>query len=309
MTSKTSKDAITAQFRQLTNATQTDAVRLLKSSSYRLERAVEAFYSDASAMNNASKSGSSSSSSSSSTSKTPNKKQEKESLEKLNTIFDQFKDSDGSEDEITIEGTMEYCSQLEISPEDVVLLPLSFYLQSPTMGKFTRKEFINGWKVLSTNGDLSSIDTIASQKNQLPELKKELLADAEIRSGFIQQMNNNKKGGLYKKVYEYTYNFARPEGQKSLPLDTALAFWDLLLPNSPTYQGNGGTFTPEQLQLWKEYLTETTNNRAISKDTWSLFLDFTRDIDPKFQTHDLDAAWPSVIDGFVAWAREKVTES
>lgn len=92
----------------------------------------------------------------------------------------------------------------------------------------------------------------------------------------------------------------------STALETALAFWDLLLPSSPTFSTNGGSFTQQQLDLWKEYLTETTNNRAVSKDTWSLFLDFTRDIDPEFDTHDVDAAWPSVIDGFVAWAREKL---
>lgn len=99
--------------------------------------------------------------------------------------------------------------------------------------------------------------------------------------------------------------------QSAAALDTALAFWDLLMPHSPTFEGSaaGGTFTQHQLDLWKRFLTETTNGRAVSKDTWSLFLDFTRDIDPTFESHDFDAAWPSLIDGFVTWAKAQTAQA
>lgn len=141
-----------------------------------------------------------------------NKKTDKESREKLNTLFDRFKDAESTADEINIEGTMEYCQELDVSPEDVVLLALSFYLESPTMGKFTREGFVNGWRTLA-DGAASSCDTITRQKERLPQLTKELQEDAQVKG---ELANKGGKGGLYKRVYEYTYAFARPEGQKSL---------------------------------------------------------------------------------------------
>ena len=105
---------------------------------------------------------------------------------------------------------MEYCSQLEVSPEDVVLLALSFYLQSPTMGKFKRNEFISGWRTLADG--TAACDSIEGQKKRLPKLLEELQKDAHVKG----ELATKAKGGLYKRVYEYTYSFARPEGQKSL---------------------------------------------------------------------------------------------
>jgi DCN1-like protein 1/2 len=61
--------------------------------------------------------------------------------------------------------------------------------------------------------------------------------------------------------------------------------------------------------------------KAVSRDTWVLFIDFLRSIDADFKEHDeegesarmgqgfsadcLVAAWPSTIDAFVEFAREK----
>lgn len=92
----------------------------------------------------------------------------------------------------------------------------------------------------------------------------------------------------------------------------AITFWDLLLPYAPSYKSDkskaaAGThvFTPKQYELWKRFLTEASNLRIITKDTWMQFLDFTNEIDADFATHDFDAAWPSVIDDFVEWARKQ----
>lgn len=125
-------------------------------------------------------------------------------------MFDQFKDEDDAD--MTIEGTMSYCEALDISPEDVVLLPLSFYLQSPTMGRFTKQGFVNGWRTLA--GNSKACDTLEGQKNHLPALVKDLKADAPVKGELAEKPP--KSAGLYKKTYEYTYTFARPEGQKSL---------------------------------------------------------------------------------------------
>lgn len=107
---------------------------------------------------------------------------------------------------------MEYCHALGVSPENVVLLPLSYYLQSPTMGGFTRQDFVAGWKILSDN--TKACDTIEGQRAVLPALLRDFEADAPVKGDLAQKPP--KTAGLYKKTYEYAYAFARPEGQKSL---------------------------------------------------------------------------------------------
>jgi hypothetical protein len=53
-------------------------------------------------------------------------------------------------------------------------------------------------------------------------------------------------------------------------LESALAFWDLIMPSSPTYGDAPNKFSPRQLELWKTFLSEKGNGRAVSKDTWML---------------------------------------
>jgi DCN1-like protein 1/2 len=294
MSSSAKKEAILRQFRQLTNATAQDAHRILKAHGYRIESATDAFFNDEQAQINASASSS-----------TLDKKTERELKERLNALFDRFRDAASADEEsddeggpsvpedpdvISIGGALKMCEALDVSPEDVVFLPLSYYLKSPSIGTFTRADYVNGWKML----DLS--DTIEKQKKTLGKLRQELLENrplrlerlAEEKANAVTASSANK--GLYEKVYEYTYGFARREGQKSLALENALAFWDLILPASPTFQreGSDGSFTQHQFELWKRFLSEQTGGRAVSKDTWTQFLDFTKEINQDFSNHDFD---------------------
>lgn len=77
--SKTKRDSLIRQFRSITNATQNDASRLLKQNGYRLEASIDAFYSDSSALANASKAN------------TTDRKSEKDTREKLGSLFDKYK--------------------------------------------------------------------------------------------------------------------------------------------------------------------------------------------------------------------------
>ena len=52
-------------------------------------------------------------------------------------------DSDGSD--ITIDGTIKFCEDLNVNPEDVVLLALAYELKSPSMGIWERKGWVDGW--------------------------------------------------------------------------------------------------------------------------------------------------------------------
>ena len=77
-----------------------------------------------------------------------------------------------------------------------------------------------------------------------------------------------------KKIYQYAFVFAKSPEQKSLTLETAIAFWDILLPKF------------KYLEAWKEFLNLNWG-KSISKDTWNLFYDFQNGFS-KFQDHDFD---------------------
>lgn len=102
-----------------------------------------------------------------------------------------------------------------------------------------------------------------------------------------------------KQIYLFTFNFAKIENQKNLSLETAIAFWDLLMAERFEY-----------LDEWKKFLNEH-HGKAISKDTWNLFWDFATNFSD-FSSHDTDGifaaylgAWPLLIDSFVEHMREK----
>ncbi|KAJ7123697.1 Cullin binding-domain-containing protein [Mycena epipterygia] len=220
------------------------------------------------------------------------------SSSKLNTLFDKYKDPDG--DEITVDGTLRLCADLGVDPEDVVLLAVACELKSPRVGEWNRAGWLEGWKSIGC-------DTLPTMKSALTRLRTRLGSDA----------------AYFTKVYNHTFEFARQEGQRSIGIETAQAFWALLLPHgmaggalayTPTADGDGdgdvdmsgsGGLRAEHIDWWFEFLSER-GGKGVSKDTWVMFLDFIRTTDARFASYDMEAAWPSTIDDFVEWARARV---
>lgn len=84
---------------------------------------------------------------------------------------------------------------------------------------------------------------------------------------------------LFKKVYLFTYNFARSPNQRSLPMDVAIEYWKLLFAHR--FQKN--------MSNWIQFL-ETEYNKSIAKDTWNCMYDFVQyaDTDPDLTSYDVD---------------------
>ncbi|KAI0297872.1 defective in Cullin neddylation protein 1 [Multifurca ochricompacta] len=218
---------------------------------------------------------------------------------------------DRDDDDITVDGTLNLCNDLAVDPEDVVLLAVAYELQSPAVGRWKKSGWVQGWKGLG-------VDSLEGMKGALPRLRKKLGSDPDY----------------FRRVYLYTFDFARSEGQRSLGIEIALDFWSLLLPHGlkggalrpqdhsgedddssilmkadGDDNGSGeGRWSEEHTQLWYDFLNER-NIKGISKDTWAMFLAFLRTIDAKFETYDMEAAWPSTLDDFVEWTRERLRES
>ncbi|KAF8214675.1 Cullin binding-domain-containing protein [Mycena galopus ATCC 62051] len=271
-----------AQFCGVTGASVKDAKKFLEKYK-RVDVAVDAYYGDPNAL-----------ATTAARSAVP-----AASTSKLNTLFDKYKDPDS--DDITVDGTIRLCQDLGVDPEDVVLLAVAFELKSMNVGEWNRAGWLEGWKNIGC-------DSTAAMKTALPRLRTKLGQDS----------------AYFQKVYNHTFEFAKAQGQRSISIETAIAFWALLLPHgmdggalahldaagdvdmgSASGKGSGGGWQPQHVDWWFEFLQEK-GGKGVSKDTWVMFHDFVRTIDARFEAYDLEAAWPSTIDDFVEYAKERV---
>ncbi|WVZ81839.1 hypothetical protein U9M48_029171 [Paspalum notatum var. saurae] len=185
----------------------------------------------------------------------------------LEDIFNRYKEPDS--DMIMVEGVSQLCNDLQVDPQDIVMLVISWHMKAATMCEFTRQEFIGGLQSIG-------VDSIEKFRGKLPSLRAELKDDNKFRE-----------------IYNFAFTWAREKGQKSLSLETAIGMWQLLFAerNWPL------------LDHWCQFL-QVRHNKAISRDTWAQLLEFVKTIDPQLSNYDDEGAWPYLIDEFVEYLTE-----
>ncbi|KAF8816905.1 hypothetical protein BYT27DRAFT_7205278 [Phlegmacium glaucopus] len=248
------------QFCAVTGASTRDARKFLETHK-RLDVAMDAYYNNPHIFSNSGRRKGDSAAPSSS---------------KILTLFEKYKEPEG--EDIAIDGTIKLCADLDVNPEDVVLLAVAYELKSPGIGQWKKQGWMEGWKNIGA-------DSISEMKNALVRLRDQLGSDPIY----------------FEKVYKHTFDFARNEGQRSIGIDTAQAFWSLLIPHGfvggaltrtameddddgddddvdmdegiATKAGSADGWKEEYLQWWFDFLNER-GGKGITKDTWIMVCKF-----------------------------------
>ncbi|KAK7205275.1 Cullin binding-domain-containing protein [Myxozyma melibiosi] len=199
----------------------------------------------------------------------------KKDTKALTAIFDKYKDPEDPST-IGLDGTIAFIQDdLGIDLEDPFVLALACKLEAPTVGQFSKDGFIKGWQALNADS--------------IPKMKK---ACEKLRSEYATDMD------LFKQVYRFTFTFVRPPGQRNLPIETAVEYWNLLL---------GDKFpSPEVLKSWTTFVQEEYK-RVISKDTWNMLWEFNESVlksEQGLDSYDPEGAWPSIFDEYVAYTKK-----
>ncbi|KAF2925959.1 hypothetical protein DAI22_06g091100 [Oryza sativa Japonica Group] len=130
------------QFMTITGASEKVALQALKASDWHLEGAFDFFYS-----------------------------QPQISLTNsrhLEDLYNRYKEPDV--DMIMVEGVSQFCTDLQVDPQDIVMLVISWHMKAATMCEFTRQEFIGGLQSIG-------VDSIEKLREKLPSLRAEIKDD------------------------------------------------------------------------------------------------------------------------------------
>jgi len=184
----------------------------------------------------------------------------------IETLFDSY--AGKGEQVMGADGLVKFFSDINVDLSDVISLAISWQLRAKTVGEFTREEFVGGFKRLTC----SSISDI---KERIILLRAELQDER-----------------AFKEFYLYVFEFAKGphEHKRVLEIDFAIAMWQTVL---------GTRF--KLLNEWITYCKEV-HAKPINKDTWGLLLDFSK---TNLQEYDSEGAWPSLIDEFVDYVKNK----
>lgn len=108
---------------------------------------------------------------------------------------------------------------------------------------------------------------------------------------------------LFKRVYRHAFICSKEKGQKALPLENALVYWELLF--GPSGQ-QWITSMTDWTELWLDFL-KAKWTKSVNKDMWNQTFEFYQKTmqDETLSFWSEDGAWPGVIDDFVAYVKEK----
>ena len=188
---------------------------------------------------------------------------------------------------VGIDGVMQLCDDLEIQPEDKVMLALSYHMlgssDDPAMGEFSASEWTEGLSKIFL-GTKDYMLRVSDLKSKLPTLRAQMEPPAPE----------------FKGIYLFAFMFMKESGQKGLDAENAIETWKLF--------GGSAPFTGTLFADWIKFVqakSEKAKGFRITKDTWSLFWNFLEAMQDDLANYDPMGAWPVLIDDFVEMKEEE----
>ncbi|XP_028397845.1 DCN1-like protein 4 [Dendronephthya gigantea] len=188
------------------------------------------------------------------------------SVKKCKHWFEEYADEP---DLIGPEGIQKLCKDLQLDPEDIVMLVVAWKLKAENLGFFKFSEWSTGMGSLQC-------DSTKKLQSKLKSLKN--LINDPI---------------MFKKMYRYAFDFCRSQDQRSLDIDMAMEMLKILLRGFWTL-----------LDPFVEFIKQS-DYKVINKDQWCNVLEFCRTIKPDLSNYDVDGAWPVMLDEFVEWLNNR----
>ncbi|KIJ17126.1 hypothetical protein PAXINDRAFT_73516 [Paxillus involutus ATCC 200175] len=182
------------------------------------------------------------------------------------------------------------------------------------MAKFTCKEWLQGTETLR----ISSLPVLAIALKELDDLviyDKEPITRAPSQSSFVKKRsgvgasqdpyNRSRyweyaldRKAAFSELYQFCFAVSKPPQSRNLDIETATALWSVLL-------------TPRHPIITEliEFLNEKGTYKGANKDIWNMVHEFCRVINTNLDNYETDGAWPTMLDDFVTWKRNKIPNS
>eukprot|EP01105_Mastigella_eilhardi_P028111 TRINITY_DN903_c0_g1_i5.p1 TRINITY_DN903_c0_g1~~TRINITY_DN903_c0_g1_i5.p1 ORF type:complete len:250 (-),score=59.46 TRINITY_DN903_c0_g1_i5:106-855(-) len=194
----------------------------------------------------------------------PAKQPEKKVIDAMFEAFAQ------GEEKIGPDGAEELCRQLEIEPDNVLALVLAWKFGAKENGYFTRDEFVNGMKSLGC----SSISQLRKQLDSINVSLNSNLADMH-------------------QLYQFAFEYCKLQPEQKLIENTiAATMINLALDKRPGFK---------HVERWCAFLSAegVPSVKAVNKDQWDCFFDFSRQVPDDLANWHSDDPWPCLFDEFV----------
>eukprot|EP00887_Chlorella_sp_A99_P005482 scaffold1.g5482.t1 len=193
--------------------------------------------------------------------------------QKVDALFESYRDPEAEEATIGPEGVEKFCVDLELDPSDRKVLLLAWKMDAKRMGYFSKDEFKHGFAQMGAA-------TLAALRKALPRLEGEV-----------------KDPEAFQEFYEFAFRFCLTEpGQKIVDVETAAQMLRVAMPL--------GRF----VKAFCDFLGEQKEVKKISRDQWSQFLRFSREVRSDLSNYDDNPAWATILDSFVEWLQKRQAE-
>jgi len=209
-------------------------------------------------------------------------------------LFESYADQD-EPNVVGPEGFERLCGDAGLSMEGSVPLLLAWQMEAKEMAKISKEEWVVGTKALHISSPQQLSVALSDLENLLihgkPPIKKPT-TDAYDRTKYWVYASDPKDA--FHKFYQYCFVLVKPPSSKNIEMETATAFWSVLL--GPRYP------------LMKEvidFINEKGTYRAANKDLWNMMLEFCETVNPNLDNFEADGAWPTLLDEFASWKQSK----